>query len=85
MTKSEIAIINRAIAMLRLLTEQPHEHGPALCHSPIRRFAQEYLAPDPDADFGCEELWTFFHEIVRAGELPPMCAKARARSCDMSS
>jgi hypothetical protein len=70
--KTEIATVNRAIAMLRSLTDPPHEREPVPRPSPIRRFAQEYLAPDPDADFGCDELWKFFQEVVQAGELPPM-------------
>jgi hypothetical protein len=39
---------------------------------PVLLFAQEYLAPDPDADLACEELWKFFQEVAQAGELPPM-------------
>jgi len=72
MTKTEIATISRAITILRSLVDKPPEGRPPAQHSPVTRFAQEYLAPDPDADFGCEELWKFFHEIVQAGQLPPM-------------
>src|SRR5260370_36490298 len=72
MTKTEITMVNRAITLLKSLTNGREEDGPPLQASPIYRFAQEYLAPDPSSDFGCEELWQFFHEIAQAGELPPM-------------
>jgi hypothetical protein len=72
MTKTEIAIINRAITILQLLVDKPQEGGPPSQPSPIERFVQEFLALDPSSDFGCQELWRFFQEIVQAGELPAM-------------
>src|SRR5579864_735908 len=72
MTKTELAMVNRAITLLKSLTNGPEEDGPPLQLSPIGRFVQEYLAPDPGSDFGCQELWQFFQEIVKAGELPTM-------------
>ena len=72
MTKTELVRINRAITTLRSLSGEPREGGAPLPPSPIERFVREYLAPDPGSDFGCLELWEFFREIVKAGELPPM-------------
>jgi hypothetical protein len=72
MTKAEIAIINRAITTLQSLLDKPQECGLPLHPSPLTRFVQEYLTPDPGSDFGCEELWEYFREIVKTGALPPM-------------
>jgi len=75
MTKSEIHVIRRALEFLNQLVPQdqmPNKGDPAPGHCPVRRFAQEYLAPDPTSDVSCEELWFFFREIAEAGELPPL-------------
>ena len=75
MTKSEIHVIRRALELLNQLVPQdqmPNKGDPAPGHCPVRRFAQEYLAPDPTTDVSCEELWCFFREIAEAGELPPL-------------
>jgi len=72
MTKTELVRINRAITVLQSLIEKPHEGGRTLHASPIEHFVREYLAPDPGSDFGCLELWQFFHEVVAAGELEPL-------------
>src|SRR5689334_14577398 len=72
MTRTEIDTINRAITLLQSLAYQRQEGGPPLQPSSITRFVEGYLAPDPGSDFGCQELWGFFQEIARAGELVPM-------------
>jgi hypothetical protein len=72
MTNTELQTVRRAITLLRSLIDEPQEYPPLPQHSPVRRFVQEYLAPDPDADLSCEEAWQFFEEIAHEGELPPM-------------
>ena len=74
MTSQECDLIRHAIETLRRLL--PDDQGragdsaPPRC--PVTRFVQEYIAPDPDADLACGELWKFFQEVAQSGELPPM-------------
>jgi|SRR5580692_1926461 hypothetical protein len=74
MTSQEIDLVRRAIELLRRLLpdDQARVGGPAPPRCPVARFVQEYLAPDPDADLTCAELWKFFQEIAQAGELSPL-------------
>jgi hypothetical protein len=72
MTNTELQTVRRAITLLRSLIDEPQECFPAPQNSPVSRFIQEYLAPDPDADLSCAEAWQFFKEIAQSGELPPM-------------
>ena len=72
MTKTEIAAINRAIALLNSLTGEPYESVPLPRSCAVTRFVREYLAPDPVADISCAEAWGFFCEVAQAGELPPV-------------
>jgi hypothetical protein len=72
MTNTQLQTIRRTITLLCSLIDEPQECAPVPYQSPIRRFVQEYLAPDPKSDMSCEELWTFFQEVVDAGELPGM-------------
>jgi hypothetical protein len=74
MTSREIDLVRHAIEILqRLLPDDQGRAGdsaPPRC--PVAGFVREYLAPDPDADLTCAELWNFFQEIAQAGKLPPM-------------
>ena len=72
MKPSEEQIIRRAIALLSSLIDEPQVCAGIPWRSPVRMFVQEYLAPNPDADISCAELWSFFQEIVQSGELQPM-------------
>ncbi|MCW5550897.1 MAG: hypothetical protein KIS67_01900 [Verrucomicrobiae bacterium] len=69
MKPSEEQTIRRAIALLSSMIDTPQECLPAPWHSPVRQFVEKYLCPDPQAELASEEAWTFFQEIVQAGEL----------------
>ena len=74
MTSQECDLIRRAIALLQKLA--PDDEPCAIDHpthrDPVMRFAQQYLAQNPDTDISCSELWEFYREITVSGELPPM-------------
>ena len=72
MTKTELSILNRAVALLRSLTDEPQAVDPEPRRCPVVRFAKRFLANDPIADISCGELWTFYREISASGELPTM-------------
>jgi hypothetical protein len=74
MTKTEAQAVRRAISLLCSVIDLPQECAPLPLppHSPSRRFVQEYLIADANADITCEEAWTFFQEVVEAGELFPV-------------
>jgi hypothetical protein len=74
MTKSEIAVIHRALDLLHQLvpSEEPYPGGPAPWRSPVHQFIKEYLVREPGGDMSCAELWRFYTEIVAAGELEPL-------------
>ncbi len=72
MKPSEEQTIRRAIALLSSMIDMPQEFLPVPWYSPVRQFVEKYLCPDPQADLASEEAWTFFQEIVQAGELTPV-------------
>jgi hypothetical protein len=72
MTNTQFQTIRRAITLLCSLIDEPMECAAVSWQSPIRRYVQQYLVPDPNADLSCAEAWQFFQEIAQAGELEPM-------------
>jgi len=70
MNEVEVAVINRAIALLRSLTEEPRVTDPMPSQCPVVRFAKQFLTNNSADDLSCSELWTFYREIADAGELP---------------
>jgi hypothetical protein len=72
MTKSELAVLNRAIALLGSLTDEPHAVDSIPRSGAVARFVREYLVPDPASDISCAEAWSFFCEVATSGELKPM-------------
>ena len=72
MTKTEIAAINRAIALLSSLTGEPYASVPLPRTCPVRVFAQRYLVRNPDNSMTCQEIWTFFAEVAASGEVEPL-------------
>ena len=72
MTNTELQTIRRAITLLCSLIDEPQECVSVPWQSPVRRFVETYLVPDPNADLTSAEAWKFFQEIVQAGELMPM-------------
>lgn len=72
MTRTELAVLNRAIALLRSLTDEPHAVDSMPRSGAVTRFVREYLVPDPSADISCAEAWSFFCEVATSGALKPM-------------
>lgn len=72
MSKSEIAVLNRAIALLRSLTDEPHAVDAIPRSGALTRFVRDYLVADPAADISCAEAWSFFCEVASSGELKPI-------------
>lgn len=72
MTRSELDLIRRAIALLRSLTDEPHPVDSIPRSSPVAKFVRDYLVADPAADISCSEAWSFFCEVARSGELKPI-------------
>jgi hypothetical protein len=72
MTKTEVQAVRRAISILGSQIDVPVECAPVPRQSPVRRFVEDYLVADPNADLSCDEIWKFFQEVVAAGELSPM-------------
>jgi hypothetical protein len=59
--------VRRVIALLYTLIDEPPVPAPVPQNSPIRRFVQEYLVADANADLTCEEAWKFYYRT-----LPPL-------------
>jgi|EBPBio282013_DNA_FD.fasta_scaffold06620_3 hypothetical protein len=72
MSKSEIAVLNRAIALLRSLTDEPHAVDAIPRSGAVTRFVREFLVHDPTGDISCAEAWRFFCEVAASGALKPM-------------
>lgn len=71
-TKSELAVLNRAIALLRSLTDEPHAVDAIPRSGAVTRFVREFLVHDPTGDISCAEAWNFFREVAASGALKPM-------------
>lgn len=71
MTQSEIDTIRRAVSLLNevLLDNKLATSDVPLRRCPVTLFAERYLARQSGEDMTSAELWTFFLEVVQAGEL----------------
>ena len=72
MTNTQIQTVRRAISLLSALIDEPKPCAAVPFQSPIRRFVQEFIAPDPKTDLSCAEAWQYFQEVAQAGELQSM-------------
>jgi hypothetical protein len=81
MTKTEIESIRDALEILnRLLGDDGLRAGsPTRQRSPVLLFANRYLVRDPGNDMSTEELWSFYLEVVAAGELEPLTRRVFER------
>ena len=70
MTRSEINLIRRALALLHKLVpdDEPRASGPKPQPCPVIQFAKRSLVRQPGADMSSADLWTFYKEIAGAGE-----------------
>ncbi len=83
MTSIEVQTIRRVISLLCSLIGEPHECAGVPAGSAVRRFVRDYLAADANAEITCQESWTYFQEIVTAGELTPTRKAAFLRELPM--
>src|SRR5215469_13159194 len=71
MTSHQLHLIRGALELLHQLAPRD---DPATIQrprrlSPVAKFARHYLKRDPDQNITCAELWLFYQEIARSGEL----------------
>ncbi len=82
MTSEESVLIHQALEVLnRLVTDgELRTSRPAPRPDPVSAFAKNYLVFDARDDLSVSELWTFYREIVAAGELEPVTKQAFLRA-----
>ena len=92
MTDKERALFDRALALLRVLGEEPDNEIPIPPRAPvatearpcpITAFAKTNIVDDPDGDVTCEELWMSYEIVAATGTLPALSKSIFLRELPM--